>query len=254
MNIDEWEFLSDDAFLDFNEDGDKNYFSSSPSSRKIIEQQKNPRVVHNNLIPLPILLEPKIPMEVTIVSPSPKTEKTKPFETVSVESDQETVSQVFFKLKENEFVDMKMDSPKSSSRVLFSQMDKGEGIENNITSPRMKIGKEIISMECDKEEDSSSWEEENTSGFNMLKWSLTGVGAICSFGVAVAAVCVMFFGTRQRNKLQQDHKIRFQIYADDKRIKQVLQHATKLNDAISAVRGVPMSTAHITIGGYYDGL
>ncbi|KAE9619805.1 hypothetical protein Lal_00040187 [Lupinus albus] len=248
MDIDEWEFLSDDTFLDFNEDGDKNYFSSSPSSRKIIEQPKKPRLVHNHLVPLPILLEPKIPMEVTIVSPSVNTEKNKAFEAVSVESDQETVSQVFFKLKENEFVDMKMDSPKSSSRVLF------ESMENNITSPRKKIGKEMINMECDKEEDSRSWEEENTSGFNILKWSLTGVGAICSFGVVAAAVCVMFFGTRQRNKLQQDQKIRFQIYADDKRIKQVLQHATKLNDAISVVRGVPMSTAHITIGGYYDGL
>ena len=38
------------------------------------------------------------------------------------------------------------------------------------------------------------------------------------------------------------------------RIKQVVHHATKLNEAISAVRGVPMTRAHITYGGYYDGL
>ena len=34
----------------------------------------------------------------------------------------------------------------------------------------------------------------------------------------------------------------------------MVQHATKLNDAISAARGVPMSRAHISVGGYYDGL
>lgn len=278
MDIDEWEFLSD---LDFNEDGvgrqsslgkgrldskgvfDMDYFCSSPPQR----------VMRNQLVPLPIQLdldlEPRIakapedvlvkdittksPMEVAIVSPS---EKTKEFE--AVEADR---VKVFFKIKESEFVDMKMDSPKSSSssRGILPPMDasggfkfddKGEAMEI-ITSPRRKVIEK--DMMCHKEED-STWEEENNSGFNLWKWSLTGVGAICSFGVAAATICVLFFGSQQRNKLKQDQKIRFQIYADDKRIKQVVQHATKLNDAISAARGVPMSRAHISVGGYYDGL
>lgn len=38
------------------------------------------------------------------------------------------------------------------------------------------------------------------------------------------------------------------------RIKQVVDHATKLNEAIAAVRGVPVTRAHITVGGYYDAL
>lgn len=38
------------------------------------------------------------------------------------------------------------------------------------------------------------------------------------------------------------------------RIKRVVQHATRLNEAISAVRGVPVTRAQITVGGYYDAL
>jgi len=37
-------------------------------------------------------------------------------------------------------------------------------------------------------------------------------------------------------------------------MKQVVHHATKLNEAINAVRGAPLTRAHITIGGYYEGL
>ncbi|TKY46180.1 hypothetical protein E2542_SST28217 [Spatholobus suberectus] len=152
---------------------------------------------------------------------------------------------------------MKMDSPRSGSRGILPPADagglkfedRGETVEI-IASPRRKVAEKDVGG---REED-STWEEKNDSGFNLWKWSLTGVGAICSFGVAAAAVCVLFFGSQQGNKLKQDQKIRFQIYTDDKRIKQVVQHATKLNDAISAARGVPMSRAHISVGGYYDGL
>ncbi|XP_047169560.1 uncharacterized protein LOC124838086 [Vigna umbellata] len=277
MDIDEWEFLSDDVYLDFNEDGgkqkqknslgkgkldsksvfDMDYFCSSPP----------PPRVRTQLVPLPIELEPRIgmapedvlvkdimkngPVGLDAVAPS---EKTKDFETVEADR-----VKVFFKIKEkSEFADMKMDSPKSSSRGIlppidaggFKFEDKGETIEI-ITSPRRRVMEKEV---CEKEEN-STWEEENSSGFNLWKWSLTGVGAICSFGVAAATICVLFFGSQQRNKLKQDQKIRFQIYADDKRIKQVVQHATKLNDVISAARGVPpMSRAHISVGGYYDGL
>lgn len=34
----------------------------------------------------------------------------------------------------------------------------------------------------------------------------------------------------------------------------MVQHATKLNEAFAAVRGVPLSRAHITYGGYYETL
>ena len=254
MDVDEWEFLPDSGYLDFNEEGDKKIFlgkrnlesksdfdmdyfcPSPPSSRKITEPPRSPRFHNNQLLPVPILLEPRIgkditknhPMEVTtVVAPSAATEKIKASDAgASVASDHDTVSQVFFKIKENEFVDMKMDSPRSSSRGLLPPADtgalkfedKGEAMEM-ITSPRMKIEKDVVSMDCDEEEDSedSTWEEGNTGGFNFWKWGLTGVGAICSFGVAAATICILFFGGHQkRNKLQQDQKIRFQIYTDDK--------------------------------------
>ena len=85
---------------------------------------------------------------------------------------------VFFKIKEkSEFVDMKRGilPPMDAGALKFE--DKGEAMEI-ITSPRRKaIEKDV----CDKEEE-TTWEEENNSGFNLWKWSLTGVGAICSFG------------------------------------------------------------------------
>lgn len=34
----------------------------------------------------------------------------------------------------------------------------------------------------------------------------------------------------------------------------MVHHATKLNEVIAAAKGVPLSRAHITYGGYYDGL
>ncbi|XP_061343348.1 uncharacterized protein LOC133289434 [Gastrolobium bilobum] len=295
MDINEWVLLSDDGFLDKNEDGDDenqillgkrnsdsksvfdNYFCTSPKSRKTIEPPRNhPSVVPKQLVHVPIQLEPRIgkvpddglveentkdDVGVTLIPSPPTIEKTKASQVggTVVEADEDTVSQVFFKIKENEFVDMKMDSPKSCGRGLFPPLDasgalkfedKDEAMEI-MASPRMKIEKEMVIMNCDKEEED---EEDTTDGFNLWKWSLTGVGAICSFGVAAATICVLFFGSQQRNKPHQDQKIRFQIYADDKRIKEMVQHATKLNEAISAVRGVPLSRAHITYGGYYDGL
>ena len=74
------------------------------------------------------------------------------------------------------------------------------------------IKKEIATiMDCGKEVGDSS------GGFNFWKWSLNGVGAICSFGFAAATICVLILGSQQRNnKIQQDQKIRFQIYTDDK--------------------------------------
>ncbi|XP_058722683.1 uncharacterized protein LOC131594533 [Vicia villosa] len=213
MDLDEWESISDDGYFEME------YLHPSPPRKQ------------NQLVPLQIPLDLKIgntSKDVVLLKDMPKHQ--------SFEEDQEeNVSQVFFKIKENEFVDMKIESPKSSSS------------KEMVTSPRMIIEKDVFG-----EKEDSSWEEENNSGFSLWKWSLSGVGAICTFGVVVASICVVYFGSQQRKKLQQDKKIMFQIYADDKRIKQVVQHATKLNEAISAVRGVPITRAHITVGGNYD--
>lgn len=139
----------------------------------------------------------------------------------------------FKKMKENEFDNMKIDSPKSINKSLLSQFE--EKTED---------------FEVEKDE---IIEENGNSGLNLLNKSLNGIGAICSFGVAAAAtICIIFIGNHQKHK--QNQKIRFQIFTDDKRIKRVVQHATRLNEAISAVRGVPVTRAQITVGGYYDAL
>ncbi|KAJ0079310.1 hypothetical protein Patl1_22922 [Pistacia atlantica] len=294
MDLDEWEFLPDRRFLDFPEDSDEkkiisgkrsyssktffdmNYFSpNSPGSRS------NSGKVPKQLVPIPFDLEPglgkspapgdefskeiiiKTPVDVNFI-PSVIAEKINKGPVIgSLEADQDSVSQVFFKkMKENEFVDMKMDSPKSpTSRNLMPQVDPGtfnfedksdQALEGmNCHSPR----KTTIDFEADRKQE-ATWEEEeeNGGGLNLWKWSLTGVGAICSFGVAAATICIIIFGSQHKTKQQRNQKLRFQIYTDDKRIKQVVQQASKLNEAISAARGVPITRAHITFGGYYDAL
>lgn len=252
MDLDEWEYLPDDAFLDFHEDGEKRIFSGkrnsdpktvfnmdyficpSPTSGKVIEPPGNSRLP-NQVVPLPIDWEPtcvsgkardddlvkgitKVPIEISVLPSAVLAEKIK-----AMEADQDTVSQVFFKIKENEFVDMKMDSPKSGARGFLPQIetgtfqyeDKGEALESK-TSPRMKIEKEMVMMDCDSNKEEVAWEEDS-GRLNIWKWSLSGIGAICSFGVAAATICIIFFGSHQRNKHhQQNQKFRFQIYADDK--------------------------------------
>lgn len=105
------------------------------------------------------------------------------------------------------------------------------------------------------------------------RWRLVGgtVGALCSIGLAAAAaaatICVFALGGRRQPSYQthsQSQRLPFQIYADEKRIKQVMQQATRLNHALTAATGVPMRTATMTTrttradisfgGRYYDGL
>ena len=257
MDIDEWEYLPDDGYLDFNEVGENqiffgkrnsqskgsvfdNYFCTSPKSRRSTTTEaaswNQHRRVPKQLIQVPIQFQQprivKAPDEVLVEENTKDhvgdTEKTKASKVGAVVEavDQDTVSQVFFKIMENE-CDMKMDSPKSGSRGLFPPLDvgamrfedKGEAMEiidrTPMTSPRMKVEKEMIIMDCDKEEGEEELGD-SSGGFNFWKWGLTGIGAIFSFGVAAATICVLFFGHQQSNKVQQQQKIRFQIYTDDK--------------------------------------
>ncbi|RDX83608.1 hypothetical protein CR513_35450, partial [Mucuna pruriens] len=284
MDTGEWVVLSDDGFFDVNEECDEKqnflgkrnldsksvldmdyfYICTSPKSKKISEGPRNfhPRVP-KQVVHVPIQLEPRIVkapdeglvkentkdhVEVTLV-PSSTTTTEKIKEGV-LKTDHDTGSQILSKIKEIEspkpIVRGMLPSPDYVGALKFEE-DKGEPQEI-MTSPRMNIEKEMTIMECVTEV------EDSTGGFNFWKWSLNGVGAICSFGFAAATVCVLILGSQQRNKIHHDQKIRFQIYTDDKRIKQVVQHATKLNEAISAVGGVPLSRARITCGGYYDAL
>ncbi|XP_057486102.1 uncharacterized protein LOC130772359 [Actinidia eriantha] len=303
MDLEEWELLPDDGFLEIHDDGGKKIFSrkygtdpksvfntnyficpSPTKSPKFADPPANPRVP-NQLVPVPIQLPETIGKESDqeqvkeVIKVVPIDQKAKKAPNMgAVEGDQDPVSQVFFKkMTENEFVDMKMDSPKSSTgRGIVPWIDpgmfqfedrseayKGEAMEGKPAGSKIKIEKETVKTKktdldsgIEEGEEAGTWEEKN-GGLNIWKWSLTGIGAICSFGVAAATICVIILGSHQKNKQQQqqqNQKLRFEIIADDKSIKQVVHHATKLNEAISAARGVPLTRAHITIGGYYDGL
>lgn len=222
---------------------DMNYFMCPPpESKKIIETSSgnsSRKVTAKQLVPVPIQLEPaailkegqqdpeadgipEVDDQVITKKPTAITEKIKGSNNNnigSIEADQDAVlSQVFFKkMKENEFVDMKiLDSPKSPRNNIIPQIDAAatfndqSSIDNMTCSPRKK-----------KIEDQVSWNDEilenDGLGLNLWKWSLTGIGAICSFGVAAATICVLIFGNQQKNKHhQQNQKLRFQIYADDK--------------------------------------
>uniref|UniRef100_A0A2P2MTE1 DUF6821 domain-containing protein n=1 Tax=Rhizophora mucronata TaxID=61149 RepID=A0A2P2MTE1_RHIMU len=252
MDLDEWEILPDEGFLDYHEDAEKKIIVTSrrSSNTKTVfnmdyfmcpsSPPKKSRAVPNQLVPVPIQLETadttgkeqeekllqevtKVPIDISEVPPAIMP-KVKDAILGSKEADQDSVSQVFFKkMNENEFVDMKMDSPKSGTKAFLPpQIDaaagtfkfdgKSEVLDNKVSSPRFKNEKEVA-----KEEDKAIWEE-NTGGLNLWKWSFTGFGAICSFGVAAAAtICIMILGGHQKSKQQhQNPNFRFQIYTDDK--------------------------------------
>lgn len=241
MDSNDWVLLSDDGSLDGGDenqiflgksnpesksDFDMNYFyCTSPKSRD--SSTTTTQLLHDDPI---LLFVPHIGNKVENtedddhVGDNSDTTSEKIKGAVVVEADQQetvdtvSVSQFLLQL-ENKFADMKMDSPKSSPTVLFppplddagamKSEDKGEATEVMV-SPRMKVENEMTTMDCVREEG------DHTDGFNFWKWSLTGVGAICSFGVAAATICVLVFGSKQRNKFHQNHKIQFQIYTDDK--------------------------------------
>ncbi|XP_057982857.1 uncharacterized protein LOC131167862 [Malania oleifera] len=182
--------------------------------------------------------------------------------------DQDTVSQVFFFKKSKEtdqFVDMKMDSPRSSGRGIlppqidangaFQFEDEGEAEEDLKVKIVEKEGVTEMGDSEIGEEDEETGDNGGKSMNMWVKWGLTGIGALCSFGLAATTICILIFGTQERSKqFPQKKRLRYEIHADDQRIKQVVRHATKLNEAMSVVRGVPIARANITFGGYYDGL
>ncbi|MGI4406693.1 hypothetical protein ACR2V0_28915, partial [Klebsiella pneumoniae] len=162
----------------------------------------------NQLVPVPIQLPETIGKapdqeqvkEVTKVVPIDQKAKKAP-NMGAVEAAQDPVSQVFFKkMTENEFVDMKMDSPKSSGRGIVPRVDpgmfqfedrseayKGEVMEGKPAGSKIRIEKETVKTKktnldsCieEGEQEVGTWEEKN-GGLKIWKWSLTGIGAICS--------------------------------------------------------------------------
>ncbi|KAK8634202.1 hypothetical protein V6N13_015030 [Hibiscus sabdariffa] len=277
MDFDEWVFLPDDGFLD----GDKQIHGGKRvSDSKLVlfpdyfNEEQPPPPPPKQLVPVPFPLEPmilRVPenesgkqvtkmVPIDFVSTPPMIlERIKEAGIESLEGDREAKTMVSFRKPSynNESVDMtnKMDSPRSTTKGAIPQLvaagtfdfddddddDESEFLQN-MSSPKFEKKAE------------ANWEENSGPG-GLWKWSLTGIGAICSFGVAAATFCIIIIGSQQRQKQhQQNQKLLFQCYTEDKRMKQVVHQTTKLDEAISAVRGVPITRAHITFGGYYDGI
>ncbi|XP_073108176.1 uncharacterized protein [Elaeis guineensis] len=274
MDLGEWEFLPESkSFLGFGHEGgkdlfpkeiridtkgivDMNYFiCPSPTSPCIRaeEEKSNTATETKKALPPPIVPEP-------VANKKPDDEVAREFKDIGVvppvivaSHDAAAVSQVFFKVKENEFVDMKMNSPKSNTKGIIPHIEPDpirfdEQGEEEMEKDEDHLESEVKGKPC--------WE---SFGFNIWRWRLAGIGALCSIGVAAATICIFILGGRQRQKQQhQNQRIQFQIYADDQRIKQMVQQATRLNHALSAARGGPMTraqnVAHISFGGYYNGL
>ncbi|CAK9149883.1 unnamed protein product [Ilex paraguariensis] len=253
MDLEEWEVLPDDGFLEIHDDDGKKIFSRkyrndrksvfqmnyficpSPTSQHMIDSPQKSRVPIQ-LVPVPIQLEPtigktpdheavkeiiKIPIDFSI-APSPITEKIKAHNIGDLEADQDPVSQVFFrKTKETEFADMKMDSPKSCSRGIIPQIDAGtfkdksdqackaEAFESKNSSLKIQVEEEMVTKKNSHLDSGIQeeviWEESN-GGLNLWKWSLTGVGAICSFGVAAATLCIVIFQSKEKQKASRESK------------------------------------------------
>lgn len=126
------------------------------------------------------------------------------------EPNQDPIFQVFFK-KENQFVEMKMDSPTLSSQEsnlsctetgTFQHEEKNDDHAVNTSTSRM-IKKEVI-----------AWKESNQR-LDLFKWGLNGIGVFCSLGMAAATICIIICGNGRRHK-QQNQKLKFQIYTDNK--------------------------------------
>ncbi|KAK8504569.1 hypothetical protein V6N13_064014 [Hibiscus sabdariffa] len=279
MDFDEWVFLPDNRFLalGINQDGDKQIrHSKLVLLPDYFKEEQPPPPKQLVPVPFPFPLEPmilRVPenesgKEVTkivpidfVSTPPMILERVKEAGIESFERDREAKTQVSFRKPSynNESVDMtnKMDSPRSTTKGAIPQFvaagtfdfdddddDNESEFLQNMSSPKFEKKAE------------ADWEENSGPG-GLWKWSLTGIGAICSFGVAAATFCIIIIGSQQRQKQhqhQQNQKLLFQCYTEDKRMKQVVHQTTKLNEAISAVRGVPITRAHITFGGYYDGI
>ncbi|EOA21370.1 hypothetical protein CARUB_v10001731mg [Capsella rubella] len=202
-------------------------------------------VVPTQLLQIPITWEPLSPVDDKDRKKHPDPDFSEPDPerlTESLPSPRIT----FKKMKETEFADMKLDSP--SARFTSPLPHQNDEKHSEI------MGSDSSDLSSKKEVD---WDEGKK--MNLWKKGLNGIGAICSFGVAAAAatICVFFLGNNSsihgcRNKNQI---LRFQIYSDDnKRMNEVVKHATKLNEAISVMKGLPVARAQISFGGYYDAL
>ncbi|KAG7575898.1 hypothetical protein ISN45_Aa03g003490 [Arabidopsis thaliana x Arabidopsis arenosa] len=263
MDLEDWELvLPKNSFKDLDLDHDEDHHGSMvmdyflcPSTKDPLPKTESPPssiVVPKKLLQVPIAWEAVLDQDNT-KKPNKHEPDPDPDSNQTLSTDFVSSPRVSFKImKETEFADMKIDPPARITSPL-PQIDAAAASKPSDLEGGgdLRDKKEVVLEEED--EDGSGGER-----LNLWKVGLNGIGAICSFGVAAAAatVCVFFLGHNNikicKNKNQM---LRFQIYSDDnKRMKEVVNHATKLNEAIFGMKGVPVVRAQISFGGHYDGL
>ena len=219
-DLEDWEFLTDESFLDIP--------PPVPGKNRLISKELGfggrRGLVDVNYFVCP----PHHPPHLLVAAaqdliPPIKSEKVQDevlVKEIGMVENPEVISQVFFrKLGENEFVDMKLDSPTSKPPLVDVpryEEDKREKMEEE---DREK-GEE---KEGEKEREDmlvragmngkNSWEG---SGFGIWKWKIAGLGAICSIGVAAATIFIFVLSGSQRQMQQQRQKLQFQMYPDEK--------------------------------------
>uniref|UniRef100_A0A0E0GVB6 DUF6821 domain-containing protein n=1 Tax=Oryza nivara TaxID=4536 RepID=A0A0E0GVB6_ORYNI len=142
---------------------------------------------------------------------------------------------------------------------IFDAEEEAEMIKSPVSAEEVDVDDddEVMAMvapdQCVEEEEGAQKDKEH-NGFSVGKLRVNGVGALCSFGVAAATLCIFLLGGRQQQLHKtQNQKTPFQMYADNERIQQVVQQASRLNQAVSTVMGGASTRASISFGGYYDG-
>ncbi|KAJ0243766.1 Transmembrane protein [Hirschfeldia incana] len=279
MDLEEWELLPKNLCegldLDHDEDHeaamkiirntkknfDMDYFvcpTQDPVGKT--EFHRRPSVVPIQLLQVPINWEPVYTVDVDDTDHMKNKDPDQELLTESVPSPRIT----FKTAKENEFVDMKIDLPARFTSPLPQKDDK-HSVSGRVLAGDYygEMGTEVEKGGDVRSKKEIDWDEEkkNIRGekMNLWKMGLHGIGAICSFGVATAAATFYIFFLGRNNSIRgcrnKNQTIRFQIYSDDnKRVKEVVKRATKLNEAISMLKGLPVARAQISFGGHYDGL
>ncbi|XP_062212760.1 uncharacterized protein LOC133913589 isoform X2 [Phragmites australis] len=161
-----------------------------------------------------------------------------------------------------EFKDIGVVQTKSKRGDILTEVTEilisGAEEEELIKSPAgaKKVDQDEVLVEATPDDHCAQEQEDiKKIGFSVGNLRVNGVGALCSFGVAAATFCIFLFGgNQQQQQKRQNHKIQLQMYADDERIQQVVQQASRLNQTMSSVMGgAPSTRASISFGGYYHG-
>ncbi|KAL5210294.1 hypothetical protein ABZP36_005917 [Zizania latifolia] len=182
--------------------------------------------------------------------------------TLSIQpSEDACVDDPTIKFKDIDVVKIKSDQEEFMPKVTeIFDAEEEEMIKSPVGAKEVDEKELMVAVAPDQcVEDEEGVEKDRTgpeyNGFSVGKLRVNGVGALCSFGVAAATFCIFLLGGRQQQLLQkrQNQKNQFQMYADNERIQQVVQQASRLNQAVSTVMGGASTRASISFGGSYDG-